>query len=87
MSKIISVLERMASDAAMNGESAIADLVATSDINEGQIQAIQTKDTVLLINTTNDLPIIECFVIVPAEDDEPDNEQQEDKNTKASNCA
>jgi hypothetical protein len=60
----------MASDAAMNSEKTIADLVATSDINDGQQQAILANDVEGLVKTTTDLPEIKCFLVVAAEDDE-----------------
>ncbi len=80
MSKIISVLEKMASDAAISGESAIADLVATSDINDGQMQAIKANDVEALVESTSNLPSIKSFIIIPAEDDDkPEQEEDADK--------
>jgi hypothetical protein len=81
MSKVISVLEKMASDAAMNSESAIADLVAVSGINDGQMQAIVAKDAEQLAGTIYDLPSIKyIFPLIPAEDDEPEEDEKEDEN-------
>ncbi len=78
MSKVISVLEKMASDAAMNNENAIADLVATSDINSAQQQAIITEDVSALIESTNEISKITFVIpIAPAEDDEPEDEEDE----------
>ncbi len=83
MSKVISVLEKMASDATMNGESAIADLVSTSDINEDQQQAIIENDVEKLTKLISNLPIIRSvFPLIPAEDDEPEDDVQEDDNTE-----
>jgi hypothetical protein len=82
MSKVISVLEKMASDAAMNSENAISDLVATSDINEGQAQAIEANDVEGLVESTQSLPNIKSvFPLIPAEDDEPEEDDQEDTDT------
>jgi hypothetical protein len=77
MSKVISVLEKMASDAAINSESAIADLVAKSDINDGQAQAIEANDVEGLKRLTNGLPYIKSFIVIPAEDDTPEEDQDE----------
>jgi len=70
MSKVITVLEKMASDAAMNSEAAIAELVSTSDINDGQQQAINANDVDGLVKSTNALPSIKCFIIVVADDED-----------------
>ena len=70
MSKVISVLEKMASDATMNNESAIADLVVNSDMNEGQQQAIIANDIEALVENTANLPEIKCFLIVVADDED-----------------
>jgi len=71
MSKVISVLEKMASDAAMNGKSAIADLVATSDITASQQGAIIAKDSEKLAEKTHELPQIRAFVpLIAADEDE-----------------
>jgi hypothetical protein len=86
MSKVISVLEKMASDAAMNSEAAIAELVSTSDINDGQQQAIIAKDADQLAENTHDLPKIRAFVpIVPAEDDEPEESDKTNDNKDIDN--
>ena len=85
MSKVISVLEKMASDATMNSESAIADLVATSDINEDQQQAILANDIEKLAESTTEISKIKFFIpIAPAEDDEPEEESDEGNNTDTS---
>jgi len=82
MSKVITVLEKMASDAAINGESAIADLVATSDINDGQQQAILANDVEALVESTDEISKIKFIIpLIPAEDDEPEEDDQEDNNT------
>jgi hypothetical protein len=82
MSKVISVLEKMASDAAMNSESTIADLVAKSEINDGQQQAILANDVEGLVENTVEIPLITNFIIAPAEDDEP-SEEDNDESSKS----
>lgn len=83
MSKVISVLEKMASDAAMNSESAIADLVAVSGINDGQMQAIKTNNIEGLVENTNEVSKITFFIpLVPAEDDEPEEDKEDDDKTE-----
>jgi len=87
MSKVISVLEKMASDAAMNDDSVVAELVATCDINDGQMQAIMANDVEALVESTQDLPVIKSVVpIIPAEDDE-DDEDAETNNKKSANIS
>jgi hypothetical protein len=76
MSKIISVLEKMACDSTIISESSIADLVVSSNINDGQQQAIITKNVEALVESTTNLPEVKCFLVIPAEDD--DQEQQEE---------
>ncbi len=74
MSKVITVLETMASDAAMNSESAIADLIANSNINNSQQQAILANDVEALVKNTIGLPTIRAFVpIIVADDEEQGN--------------
>jgi len=82
MSKVISVLEKMASDAAMNSENAIADLVTASDINDGQIQALITEDMEALLEHSDEISKIKFVIpIIPAEDDEPEESDNTDDNT------
>lgn len=81
MSKVISVLEKMASDAAMNSEDAIAELVSTSDINDGQQQAIKANDSLRMLECTTDLPNIQSVFLIPAEDEEPAKEGEEEEST------
>ena len=63
MSKVISVLEKMASDAAMNSESAIADLVAVSDINGAQQQAIVTESVEALLEHSDEISKIKFVTL------------------------
>jgi len=64
MSKVISVLEKMASDAAMNDDSVVAELVATCDINDGQMQAIMANDVEALVESTQDLPVLNLLYLL-----------------------
>ncbi|PKG83191.1 hypothetical protein CXF85_11705 [Colwellia sp. 75C3] len=83
MSKVITVLEKMASDAALNSEDAIADLVATSDINDGQMQAIVANDVEALVENTDEISKIKFFIpIIPAEDDEPEESDKTNDSTE-----
>ena len=70
MSKVISVLEKMASDATMNNVSAIADLVVNSDMNEGQQQAIIANDVEALVESTADLTEIHSVFLIIADDED-----------------
>lgn len=81
MSKVISVLEKMASDATMNNKAAVAELVATSDINDDQQQAIITEDVEALVKNTDEISKITFVIpIIPAEDDEPEENDKTNDN-------
>jgi len=84
MSKVISVLEKMASDAAMNSESAITDLVAVSDINGAQQQAIMTGNVEALVEHSDEISKIKFFIpIIPAEDDEAEENDKTNDNAES----
>lgn len=85
MSKVVSVLEKMASDASMTSECAIANVVATSEINDDQQQAILGQNVEKLKETIVDLPKVKCFAILPAEDD--DEEKETDNSGKNNEVA
>lgn len=79
MSKIIQVLETMASDAALVNEESISSFLTTADVTTEQQQAITTKNTERLAETVGDLPEIIAHVqVLPAEDDEQNEEEDDD---------
>ena len=82
MSRIIQVLETMASDASLVKQENIISFLATAEINTEQQQAITAKDSEQLAETISDLPNIRAFVpIAPAEDDEAEGDNDEDTDT------
>ena len=84
MSKVITVLEKMASDALINNDKSIDDLVASIGINNVQQQAIKNNDAEALAQNSGVLPEIKCFALLPAEDDEePKEESETDDSEKA----
>lgn len=86
MSTIIQVLEQMGSDATLNNEHDITVLLANADISDCQQQAILAKDSERLGDAIAGLPVIKCFFLVPAEDDEPKKQdEKEDNGSEASN--
>ena len=80
MSKIIQVLEQMANDASLQNEQAIAQLLATTDVNTEQAEAITNKDITSLERQLDVCPDIYCL-LVPAEDDEPAEDDSEENQT------
>lgn len=86
MSKIISALDIMASDAAIEGENAIADLVASIELTDNQKEAIIASDTQALIEATDNISEIQSIFLVPSEDDEePIKENEEEEKTDTNN--
>lgn len=85
MSRIIQVLEIMASDASLTDNEHVKAMLVDADITESQKLAIEAKDLDTLTETIHDLPEIKCLPIVPAEDDEDETENQ-DKLITAINC-
>ena len=84
MSKVITVLEKMASDALINNDKSIDDLVASIGINNVQQQAIKNNDSETLVQNSGGFPEIKCFALLPAEDDEePKEESETDDSEKA----
>ena len=85
MSKVISVLEKMASDASLVSKENIDTLLTIAVINAEQQQAITAKDAEHLAETITDLPKIRAFApVFPAEDDDQgeNDDQGEDENTE-----
>ena len=86
MSKVISVLEKMASDATLINEENIISLLAEADISIEQQQAIEAKSTELLVEATDDISKIRFIIpIIPAEDDEPEENDKTNDNTEVDN--
>ena len=76
MSKVIQVLEQMANDASLQSEQAIAQLLATADVNAEQAEAIINKNITSLERQLDVCPDVVC-IILPAEDDEEEDEDEE----------
>lgn len=73
MSKVIQVLAAMASDASLTNAEQVTTMLLDADITETEMKAIEAKDLDTLTETVHDLPIIKCFPLVVADDE--DNEQ------------
>ena len=80
MSNIISVLEKMASDASLKDANKINSTVKSANITDEEQQAILANDVNFLKDVSQNIPSIECFVLLPAEDDEPEEEGEENDN-------
>jgi len=78
MSTVIQVLEKMGSDANLQSEQAIEQLLAASEVNAEQTEAIMTKDVISLERQLDVCPDIVCL-LVPAEDDEKEDKEKEDE--------
>jgi len=74
MSKAVQLLEAMAQLA----HADIEKLIAQTTINAEQAEAIRAKDIISLERQLDICPDIFCFLI-PAEDDEPVKEDEENK--------
>ena len=78
MTKVIEVLAQMASNANLQSEQAIESFVTSTEINADQSSAIIANDVLSLERQLNVYRDIVCF-LVPAEDDEPNNEEESDE--------
>jgi hypothetical protein len=76
MSKVIEFLARMGQEANTDIES----LLAQADMDVNQSKAIINKDVTSLERQLDICPDIKCFII-PAEDDEPVDDQESENET------
>lgn len=84
MSKVIQVLEAMASDASLVNEENISTFLTTVEINAEQKQAISVKNAEQLADTIADLPELFAYSqVLPADDDAPIEDEEEDDNTSS----
>lgn len=77
MSKVIQVLAQMGSDASLQSEEAIKQLLSATEVDAEQAEAIVNKDITSLERQLDVCPDIVC-VIVPAEDDDEKEDDKED---------
>ena len=84
MSKAIQVLEQMGSDAGLQSEQAIGQLLTTAEVNVDQAEAIINKDVVTLERQLDVRHDIICFVGTPDEDDEDEDKDKDNKDEKNS---
>ncbi|KGJ89696.1 hypothetical protein [Colwellia psychrerythraea] len=85
MSKVIQVLETMASDASLINEENISTFLTTTEINAEQQRAITAKSAGQLAETIADLPELMAFSqVLPADEDAPIEDEQEDDNSASS---
>jgi len=83
MSRIISILEEMASDATLVNKANIESLLINADLNDVQKEAISSKDIELLAESLTNFTKIESVFIIPAEEDDQEQENEEDKEAKS----
>ncbi|QBG35835.1 hypothetical protein [Litorilituus sediminis] len=70
MNNVIQTLTNLASDASLDSEKTVAQMLANADITQLQHQAILANDVRLLAETIN-LPSIRAFVpVIVADEDE-----------------
>ena len=78
MSKVIQVLETMANNATVVNKESITALLANTDLNDAQQQAITNSDVEALFHSTDEISKIQLITpLSPAEDDEPDEHEHE----------
>jgi hypothetical protein len=83
MSKVIQVLAQMANRADLQSEKSLETFLSTTEINAEQSEAIINKNVVSLEEQLNIHRDIVCF-LVPAEDDEPVKEEENDEDNTQS---
>lgn len=83
MSKVIQVLAQMANRADLQSEQSIKTFVTSAEISAEQSEAIVTKDLTYLEHQLSISRDIICF-LVPAEDDEPVKEEENDEDNTQS---
>jgi len=82
MSKVIQVLETMANNATVVNEESITALLANTDLNDAQQQAITNSDVEALFHSTDEISKIQLIApLSPADDDEPSEDEQEENET------
>lgn len=89
MSNVIQVLEQMGSDAKLQSEQntqAIVQLLATNEIDTEQAEAILNKDITSLERQLDVRPDIVCL-IVPADDEQDGDNDENDSTEETSNFA
>ena len=84
MSKVIQVLETMASDAYLINQENISTLLAIAEIDAEQHQAITEKNAEKLAETIADLPEIRSFSqVIPAEENEQEDEDKDEDDNQS----
>lgn len=88
MSKVIQVLEKLARDASLISEENRTAMLLESDITDSQQQAIVARDIDKLADSLGDLTKIKYVIpLIPAEDDEAEEEQSDEKSNTQSQLA
>ncbi|QBG35837.1 hypothetical protein [Litorilituus sediminis] len=77
MSQAIKALVNLASNASLIDENSILTMIAETEINEEQKRALLKENSNQLAETIYDLPEIKCFPMIPAEDEEDEQENKE----------
>ncbi len=81
MSNVMHVLEQIGSDATLQSEQAIEELLTTTEVNAEQAEAIINKDVTSLERQLDVCPDIVC-VVAPAEDDDKEKDDEDDDSTE-----
>ncbi len=82
MSKVIQVLEAMANNSTIVNEAHITELLVTSELSDTQRQAISSGDVEALVHSSDEVSKIKFVIpLIPAEDDEPSENEQEESET------
>lgn len=79
MSNVIQVLAQMGSDADLQSEQAIAQLLTTAEVNIDQAEAIINKDAITLECQLDVRPDIVCYIAPPEDDEEEEDEDSSEE--------
>ncbi len=77
MSNIMHVLEQMGSDASLQNEDAIQNILTSTELESEITQAIANKDVISLARQLDVCPDIVCIIHAP-DDDEKEEEKEDD---------
>ncbi len=70
MNNVVQVLTQLANNAALVTKEEVVQFLASTELTTQQKTAIAAQDIDTLVETMHDLPVIKCFPVVVADDDE-----------------
>ncbi|QBG35832.1 hypothetical protein [Litorilituus sediminis] len=70
MNNVVQVLTQLANNAALITKEEVTQFLASTELSTQQKSAIAAHDIDTLVETVHDLPVIKCFPVLVADDDE-----------------